>query len=117
MSDKLGSPYIDTEHQCTLLVTANCVKITSQLRPTEQTEQKSYDNKRDNHTDFDVSIDIISPSVYTSQSRYNDMRVLQCNKRLIFYIKWLGMNDRRHTTGKEHTSQRHDKRLYIEIGN
>ena len=105
MRDKLCSSDVDTEHQCTLLVTADCIERTTELGPTKQTEQQNDKQYCYNNTDFNIRININAFLVNRTHTRNDHTCHFQLCKCLILYVERVGMNNRCHTTCKEHTCQ------------
>ena len=70
MGEELRSLHVDTEHQCALLVSADCVKITSQLHPSEQYEHYDYYQKRYQHTDLHISRNVFAKLIYGTKTRH-----------------------------------------------
>ena len=115
MCQKTSSLYIDTEHQSALSISSHCIEASSKLRIAQYKEQENNQKHCHNYTDFYIGIHIFPDSVYCSHSRNNHTSIFQRYKCFIFYVKWIRMYDRCHTTGEEHTCQRYDKWLNIKV--
>ena len=117
MGKESGPLHIDAQHERALTVAAHCVESTAELRPFQQDKHNKDYQKRNDHADLYVRVHIFADLIDGTQTRNNDTGAFQSHKRLVLHIKRIAVDNGRHTAGKEHSRQRYDKGLDIQIGN
>ena len=117
MCNELCTLYVDTEHVGTLVVTAYRIEASSDLCPSQESEQEDYQGNCNYDAYLNISRYVVTQSVGRSHSGNFDPLLFKHLESLVLNIELLGIDDRGHAFREEESRECDYERLNVQICN